>query len=85
MMHVPTYKGDGVQGGDFSVESESFSNPSHFLGDILGVASFGTIDDQGASRLLHRSHGRKELLGVMLVLVFVRVPAPVLPSCAQKG
>jgi hypothetical protein len=54
-----TYKTDGIQLCDFRVESQSLSDPSHFLSHILRVACFRAVDDQGAARLQCARHGGK--------------------------
>jgi hypothetical protein len=53
-----TYEGDGVEVGDMGVEAQALCNPSQFLGNILGVASFGAIEDQGAAGGRGGGHGR---------------------------
>lgn len=57
----PTYKAYRIELGDFCVEAQAFSDPSHVLSNILRVSCFGSIEDQGAARLLRICHGSYSL------------------------
>jgi hypothetical protein len=49
-----TYQTDGIQLGDFSIETEALRDPAQFLGNVLGVACFGAIEDKGSPCLCAR-------------------------------
>ena len=53
MRRCLTYEGDGVEVGDMGVEAQTLYEAAHLLRNILGVASFGAIEDQGAACGMH--------------------------------
>jgi hypothetical protein len=52
-----TYKLDGIQLGDLSIETKALSDPAQLLGNVLGVACLGAIEDKGSPRLRSGRHG----------------------------
>jgi hypothetical protein len=58
MRYCLTYEGDGVEVGDMGVEAQTLCDTAHLLSNIVGVASFGAIEDQGAAGVRGGGHGR---------------------------